>query len=554
MAEITLFTKTGGVLTKRISLAADGSVKSDGSECKMSRGLARRVEVTGVEQLVDVIGRVRSDQAITLGALKPDLPTEVSVVTKKTFAGDARPDVIARTGNAIIYRHASPAFALLDFDTKGMPPHVATELKRLGGFWKALISVLPSLDNAARLVRRSTSSGLSRSDTGEDLPGSDGLHVYVEVRDGADIERFLRVFHARCWLAGLGWMMLGVAGQLLERSAIDRMVGSPERLVFEGAPILVPPVRQDQNNRRPAAFEGGLFDTIAECPSLSIVEKAKFNSLRVKEGQRLTHEATSVRAAYVEQKAADITSRTGILPPAARRIIERQLRGLLLPDIGLSFDEEEFAGCTVADVLADPDRFEGATLADPNEGPDYGYCVAKILRRPDGTPWIHSFAHGRTVYDLKYDAAAVRSAIEKAHKTEVVRTFIDLAVMADLSEQELEELRDLVAKLSGTGKLAIKTMFKTAQKERAAERAEHARKCRASGRSDPRPRIFRPTVDAPWLPQMQILNEVLGASPAKIPPARNIDDEITRARQLRVPNTHAFTTANANADPEEDLK
>ena len=32
---------------------------------------------------------------------------------------------------------------------------------------------------------------------------------------------------------------------------------------------------------------------------------------------------------------------------------------------------------------------------------DYGRCVAKILRRPDGTPWIHSFAHGRTVYELK---------------------------------------------------------------------------------------------------------------------------------------------------------
>ena len=65
-------------------------------------------------------------------------------------------------------------------------------------------------------------------------------------------------------------------------------------------------------------------------------------------------------------------------------------------------------GCTVADVLADPERFEGATLADPNEGLDYGRCKAKILRRSDGTPLIHSFAHGRTVYELKLDAAAVR--------------------------------------------------------------------------------------------------------------------------------------------------
>jgi hypothetical protein len=144
-----------------------------------------------------------------------------------------------------------------------------------------------------------------------------------------------------------------------------------------------------------------------------------------------------MRAAYVEQKAKDITERTGMSILTAKRIIERQFRGILLPDIVLPFDDEEFAGCTVADVPAEPDRFEGATLADPNEGPDYGFCVAKILRRPDGALWIHSFAHGRTVYELKYDAAAVRSAIEKADKAEMVKTLLDLAVGADLDVLEL---------------------------------------------------------------------------------------------------------------------
>src|SRR5262249_58175326 len=93
--------------------------------------------------------------------------------------------------------------------------------------------------------------------TGAALPGSDGIHVYVAVKDGGDIERFLRVLHARCWLAGLGWYLVSASGAPLERSIVDRMVGGPERLVFEGGPVLVPPLQQDQESRRPIIVEGG---------------------------------------------------------------------------------------------------------------------------------------------------------------------------------------------------------------------------------------------------------------------------------------------------------
>jgi hypothetical protein len=39
----------------------------------------------------------------------------------------------------------------------------------------------------------------------------------------------------------------------------------------------------------------------------------------------------------------------------------------------------------VGDVLADPDRFVGATLADPQEGVEYGTGKAKVMQRPDGS-------------------------------------------------------------------------------------------------------------------------------------------------------------------------
>jgi hypothetical protein len=452
--EITLFEKSDGPLTKRISLAADGSIKSDSSACLMARGTARRVEVANIQQFAALI-ELPPNQAIALGALRAGLQDEVKVVTKaKLLNGVAQPDIIARTGDNIVYREGLPAFALLDFDTKGMPPDVAAELKRLGGFWKALRSVLPALHDVAHVTRCSTSAGLFRSDTGERLPGSDGLHVYLLVQDGTDVERFLRALHDRCWLAGLGWMMVGAAGQLLERSVIDRMVDGPERLVFEGGPILVPPLQQDRESRRPVAVDGDVLDTVAACPPLSIVETAKLDELRARARQRLKPEQARAR----DRRAERIVERTGVSMPAARRIVARQCDGILLPDVELVFDDDEFAGCTVADVLADPARFEGATLADPLEGVEYGRCKAKVFIRRDGTPWINSFAHGGATYQLKYDAAAVRRAIERGDED-----FIEVASAADLTKKEEKELCNYAADRSGTSRQAVAAMLKDAR-------------------------------------------------------------------------------------------
>jgi hypothetical protein len=79
---------------------------------------------------------------------------------------------------------------------------------------------------------------------------SSGFHVNVLVKDGADIERFLRTLHERCWLHGFGWKMLGTAGQLLDRSIVDQTVCAAGRLVFEGAPWLTTPLVQNQRRRR----------------------------------------------------------------------------------------------------------------------------------------------------------------------------------------------------------------------------------------------------------------------------------------------------------------
>ena len=547
--ELTRFTNEDGPLTKRISLAADGALVKDGSACVMVRGTAERVRIIGVNALAALIEGLGPSQALALGTLRADLPDKVEISTRNRLNGVERPDLIARTGSNIVYH--GPAFALLDHDDKGMPGAVAAELQRLGGFGPALVAVLPTLRGVAYVTRLSTSAGLSRSDTGKRLPGSSGVHLYVEVKDGADVERFLNTLHDRCWLAGLGWMMVSSSGTLLERSIVDRMVGGPERLVFEGGPVLEPPLQQDKESRRPIAVDGVAFDTVAACPPLTIVETAELEGLKAKERERLAPEVAKARAAFIERQASRLVARTGMSEPAARQVIVRQCEGVLRPDVELPFDDPELNGCTVGDVLTDPERFEGETLADPLEGIAYGRCKAKIMRRASGEPWIHSFAHGRTVYELKHDAASVQRAMEQAAKEDVVETFIRLAVVADLDAIEQAILCQLAKMLSGVGLREIKAVLKAALQKQAEHDAREKQARQRAIRQDSRPYIPAPFPDEPWLPQMDVMNDVIGKAAAASPPARDIDADAIQLRKLPVANMHAFTPAEVNVEPEE---
>jgi hypothetical protein len=399
--EITVFTKSNGPLTKRISLNNGGGIKSDGSACVMSSGRAQRMWISGVQEFAHLIEHLRPDQAIALGALRSDLADDVEVITKERLNGHARPDLIARTGDSITYRASHPAPVLLDYDMKGMPTEVGDRIEQLTGWWPAVVSVAPLLENAAGVTRQSTSAGISRSDTGEQFAGSGGVHAYIITKDGADAERFLKDLHERSWLAGLGWYMVGAGGQLLDRSIVDRMVGAPERLVFEGAPVLEPPLVQNADARRPLATEGKIVDTAAVCPPLTAEEKKRLAKLKAEARQRLAPESKRARDQFVDVQAEKIAKRTGQSKEEAKRAAESMCDGVLFPDVELEFDDGSTA--TVAAILANPPAYKGMTLSDPLEGPAYGRCKAKVLLHRDGTPWIRSFAHGLTRYTLKPD-------------------------------------------------------------------------------------------------------------------------------------------------------
>lgn len=279
-----------------------------------------------------------------------------------------------------------------------------------------------------------------------------------------------------------------------------------------------------------------MLDTLVACPPLTVIEKARLQETLTRERVRLGGAASAARKEFV-RKRGDTASAS------------RMCDGVLLPDVVLPFDDADFARVTVGDVLENPARYEGLTLADPVEGVPYGRCKAKVMVRADGSPWIHSFAHGRTVYEMKYDAVAVRAKVDAADKDKRLSTFLRYGARAELVPEDIEALADELARQRlGTNKASIRRLLKEARTHQWQKRQDYRREQQRAERRDPRPRVDAPTKDAPWLPQVAIVEEALGGSRAAIPPMRDLEGDIVAVRKRRVPGMHGFENANDGGD------
>ncbi|RTL89374.1 MAG: AAA family ATPase [Hyphomicrobiales bacterium] len=385
-------------LSKTITLE-NGQLKSTAA-AEMSAGTVEHLEVTGIEALSDVIEGCRPSQALALGLViaskRPKLGELRKVVTDKVLS--KHPDAIART-KAFFTFESGPGSMLLDFDTNQMPARVANRLASRGGFLGALINVFPAMDNAALIVRASTSSGIYNGDTGEAYKGSNGQHMHLAVTDAQDISRALAAAHQRLILAGYGWCLVSKDGRLHTRSIADSLVGSPERLCFEGNAVLITPLKQDQEARECTIYNGELLDTRAVFRDLDADEQRRFNELM--EGLRAERTEDAAKARQnANKRLADDMVRKGVSRKEAQRRAEQRDENELPSDMVLEFDDKELGSVTVAEVYAEPKKYIGKTLADPWE-PEYGRCKARIDRNENTRRlYATSYAHGFTSYDL----------------------------------------------------------------------------------------------------------------------------------------------------------
>ena len=323
----------------------------------------KRLELDDWRDLATVINETPRNAAYALGALDSGLPPVVTLVAKRD-PRSKEPGFVVRSKKNISQEEGAPGFILIDVDTKGMPPAVKRRLTEPGVFLGALAVICPGFDNAGQIRHASTSAGLMDKKTKASLPGSDGLHIYVLVRDASDARRFLYTLHDRAWLHGLGWHIVGAAGQLLERAIVDRSVCDPSRLVFEAPPDLKPPHLLGQQEREAIVHNGRSYDTITRLVDLNNIEAQTLKKLKSGSADALANECKHQRAIWEANRIAkDVDG--GKTSAVAHRLVAKMLdERILLPSVLLKFDDDEMGEVTVGAVLDDPMRYDEETLAD----------------------------------------------------------------------------------------------------------------------------------------------------------------------------------------------
>jgi hypothetical protein len=165
-AQITVMRSLGRLLTKRITLGANGKPVSDGSACRMQAGTAVTTPAPDAATLAWKIDGLSAAEAMVLGSIKGAVDGQiVNVVTANELLKinpQQRNGTIARTREHFEFPSGAEGWMLIDSDLKGAPPSIASALAVAGGIFAALLAMVPGLARAARVTRASTSGAVQQ--------------------------------------------------------------------------------------------------------------------------------------------------------------------------------------------------------------------------------------------------------------------------------------------------------------------------------------------------------------------------------------------------------
>lgn len=373
----TIFTKPSpGIMTKNIKFV-DGELEKDGTQCWLSTGTADTIK-TPFKDLGGRLDSIETNQAVAWGVCKHQ-KTKIVKQTQEI----STPDAISRTGQHFDFLRNQPAVMMLDNDTGLATADLIDTVE----------SVMPQMKGVARIERPSCSSDIYANDQLLTYEGAG--RIYYLVDDGSQIPRIGKILHKLLILAGHGHVQLTKSGSMLVRSLVDDCVWQAERLDFVAAPVLGKGLERRAQKSR---YVDGTTLVAADIEDLTNDEELRLDAIT--RGLKAVEkpEAEKVKVQYIDAEADKLVKISELKKADAVKVVNQRAAGNLVSNDLLHFDD--LGGVTVAAVLKDPTRYDLETLADPLE-PDYGggRCKAMFFAN-DGSPTIHSFAHGSRNYRL----------------------------------------------------------------------------------------------------------------------------------------------------------
>lgn len=372
----------------------------------LSTGRVENLSLAGPEDLIPVLAGLSHAEALMLGV--PNDPKATRLVTRRMLSEQPQPGTLSRTAEHIQFAEG-PGFLFLDHDGLADGKYLSLDEIR-----DLLCSLCPALANTKIIAFPSSSSHIVKTDTGEDLTGARGVHLYIPVRDASDIARAGAVLADKAWLEGHGFIVLAKNGHRLFRGPFDASVWQANRVVFasgavcgkgleqhRGAPVLLNPDGADY------------LDTVEAFQPLEEATVKLAEAIRAKAHAEKQSEAEALQAEWIRvHRPAQLRALGARLKNSetAQTLVEAVKEKVLGADFTLFAkrrDEKVFKSVTVREVLADRLGYHGAVTLDPIE-PDYNdRSVVGMLYLDGHKPQLHSFAHGGTTYRLR----KVRDAI-----------------------------------------------------------------------------------------------------------------------------------------------
>jgi len=393
MAKLTIITSLYPKEMSKVYALSEGQLIKRSTSANLSSGTYEARDIASTSDMATLLQGLNTNQVLTFGVPRYD---EGILTTKDKIKDSSPPSLIARSNDYITFS-PGPAWLFLDYDPKGASRYNAMQLVEL------LRSTFPGIFRAGAVAYPSASSHICRTDTGEDLTGERGVHIYIPVSHGIDIPRTSQAIQDKLWEAGLGFIEISKSGSLLERTPFDPSVAQDAKLDFAAGAICGPGLEQRRGEPIliPATSKDETLDTARWIKSPRNI--GALNEIKLEAKRALSAEALRRKETYALERARKEASFEANTDKPPQELVDAAYRRILAAADGAPLDPtfilymeqgKDIVPVSVRDIMDNPGQFNGKLCLDPLE-PDYenNKVVGKIYVTQDGG-YINSFAHG----------------------------------------------------------------------------------------------------------------------------------------------------------------